>query len=326
MYLVDLQYIAVVTGTDADRRPQVVDVSLFNGEPLSLLRLHYLRDVVDIFVVTELKVSFGGTRKKTFLLDKFNSTLAPLEKEGKLIRLYVETFPFEHEYHWRNKLHLSTNSMLDLRLNFLKDSRMLPFAREKYLRDFASAKVIDKMKGHPFIMIVCDADELPSREFVRKLPTVYDTLDGGARLDMLTFYYSFQWVKPMTRWTRAFVINDRNITRTTSVNDIRFFGENLPILRQAGWHCSYCGSPKYIASKLRHESLVQSHQGVINSRRSEILNETWINLCREHGYDILGRTSVVRKLTRYNGSEGYPSGVANCRSTIPACSFLEIPH
>ena len=46
--------------------PAVVDVFLYNGEPLLLFRLAYLEHVVTKFVVVEAKTTFSGRTKSHF--------------------------------------------------------------------------------------------------------------------------------------------------------------------------------------------------------------------------------------------------------------------
>jgi hypothetical protein len=305
---------------DVDSKiPKIVDTFIFDGEPAALFRLQYLKDVVDLFVIAEMKVTFSGLVKKGYQLNRYNDTFTELEKSGKLLRIYIEDFPYKDQYHWKiGRFYYETHSMLDIILNSVKEVRMLPFARERYLRDISTPYIFDYMKGHPFILMVCDADEIPSRNFVTKLRHLYYALDSPVRMDMLTFYYSFKWVKP-ERWSRAFVVNDRNITRNTSVNDIRFFNEKLPMFKQTGWHCSYCSTPAKIAQKIRHFSHVEFN-------KPQFVNESWIQHCREHGVDIFNRPWDNEVLSKYNGSEGYPTGVDKCRSRVSGCRFLDIPE
>jgi hypothetical protein len=46
---------------------KVIDLTLFNGEPLGIYRLEYLKDVVDLFIVCESSKTFSGFPKDKYI-------------------------------------------------------------------------------------------------------------------------------------------------------------------------------------------------------------------------------------------------------------------
>ena len=132
---------------------KIIDYFLYNGEPIVEFRLDYLNEVVDYFVLIESRYTHSGN-KKPFLYSEKNKELFQ-KYEKKLMIIIIDEFPNRYEYKKLEKV-----------LKFNKDKIDLyeeAWLREKYNRNYAYDIIIDHFK-EPFIIMVCDVDEIPKKE------------------------------------------------------------------------------------------------------------------------------------------------------------------
>ena len=95
------------------------------------------------------------------------------------------------------------------------------FKREHFLRNQIKEKVLQKFDEIPFILIVSDADEIPSSAAISSLKRNYSNLhDKKVKLLMPTFYYSFLWLYEgsMKTSSRSFAISDKYLHRHPSLD------------------------------------------------------------------------------------------------------------
>jgi hypothetical protein len=213
---------------------KIIDSFCYNGETLALFRMAYLWSVVDEFLVIEAKETHSGQVKPALFLDQNENLLRPFS--SKLKRLVIDRFP----------------TPTDIQIECLKPSSKgdpVAWHREKYQRNYA----IDYLRGPesqpPWILFVCDADEIPRRKMVSTMAGHYDSLGEGCKLEMQTFYYSSQWIKPQ-KWYHAFVINDLGV-RQRNLDDLRIGPNIRTTVLNAGWHLSYFMTKEEIHRKIQ---------------------------------------------------------------------------
>ena len=196
---------------DHIRHHKVVDVIPFDGEPMGHLRLKYLSDVVDLFVIVEAHYTHTGKFKSQLAMNTYKHWFTDLEAEGKILKVVIDKFPFD------------TNATL------AKNPLHWTWKRENYQRDMIATVLLNHFKNQTFIMISCDCDEIPRKEFVRKLPSIYNKLSLGVRLEMMFFYYSFKWIRKQP-WVGSVVLNDQclrnEIDYSMTLSKMRY-NENL---------------------------------------------------------------------------------------------------
>jgi hypothetical protein len=160
----------------------------------------------------------------------------------------------------------------------------------------------------------CDADEIPKRGVVSQFKDNYDDLGTtGAFLDMVYFYYNFRWVKN-SKWQRAMVLNDRLLRKSradgVTLHELRMIGE-FTIIKNAGWHCSYCMSAEKILHKYLHSINTTSPStaiplSLIGTGSSNTASQ-WITHCVDKGIDLFLRKESHEQLSLYDGRLGYPT-------------------
>ena len=244
-------------------RPLIIDYVLYNGEPIIEFRLEYLNSSVDYFVVIEAWYTHSGVKKPELF---FLKNIDLFKKyQNKLIFKVIEKFPDRNDE--------EIKKMIDSdKLKELSDS----WIRETYNRNCIQEILLDTFK-QPFIVLVCDVDEIPKKELVLELHNHYDTLHEGKHIQMLLLNYGFRW-KKNTMWFHPFVITDIG-TKNLLFSKVRltFVGS---FFINSGWHVTYCFDIKNIIKKL--ESFAHTEFDKI-----EYKNKDYILTCMLTGRSFL---------------------------------------
>ena len=267
----------------------IVDIFCFNGEPMSLFRLYYLADVVDLFIVIEANVTHSGKRKPFYFVDVMESMLSPLLNTRKL---------FVYKLHFPSYI----NS---------------PWEREKFQRYRGAQYALKKFNDTPFIAIIGDPDEIPRKDFIRNISMKYSDYEIGSRLSMAFFYFSFQWIIS-EYWASAFVINDIGLRKYLPIfNNIRVDKTQAiaKTIHNAGWHCSYFMNTNDIIRKTQSFAHIEYNTPFYTDRN-------WIEKCKSEGIDLYNRSNIY--LLRYNGSYGYP--ICETCKILPDYKYFQIPN
>lgn len=218
--------------------PLIIDYFLYNGEPIIEYRLEYLYDYVDQFIIVECRYTHTGIKKPFLYVEKNTDFFKKYEK--KLMIIIIDEFPDNNN--------VDSYMLINKNRPLLKDYSDDNWARETYNRNYAQNIILEKFK-QPFILFVCDVDEIPNRNIINDLKYNYSELHDGIKLAMIMMRYNFKWKEPNTIWTHPFVITDIG-TRNLSFNAVRLNQEGgKKIISNAGWHLSYFLTPNDIIRK-----------------------------------------------------------------------------
>ncbi|MGE4062896.1 MAG: hypothetical protein AB7E79_05970 [Rhodospirillaceae bacterium] len=242
---------------------KVIDCFPYNGEAIALFRLAYLWDVVDEFVIVEAGETHSGRKKDGLFLDRCAAQLAPFRR--KITPLVIPSFP------------VPTEADLAPLRNPKRQTEPQAWFREKYQRNFAGEYLSSMRGSEPWIVLGCDADEIPRRDLVARLPQSYESLDRGYRLQMALHYYSSRWIK-RDKWYHAFVANDRAV-RAHTIDALRIGPVIKKVLPDAGWHLAYFMTNEEIQRKVQSFAHTELDTGRARSA-------AWIQQCRETGQDL----------------------------------------
>lgn len=220
-------------------QPLVVDVFSYNGEPIVERRLRYLAPVVDKFVVVEARHTHSGTRKAELYAHTHKHVFEPYS--DKVEFLILDEFPAVCP-EWA----AFARACRPWVRGYVDD-----WWRESFQRDAATARLKDlHSEERPLLALVCDSDEIPSRQAIAALVEEYDTVAArpAVHLVMAFHYYGWEWTNPEP-WARAFAIAGARL-HDNSLDGVR---NAIPrtLLPDAGWHCSYFMSPSEVARKIR---------------------------------------------------------------------------
>jgi beta-1,4-mannosyl-glycoprotein beta-1,4-N-acetylglucosaminyltransferase len=263
--------------------PLILDYFLYNGEPIIEYRLEYLNDYVDYFILIEAKYTHQGI-KKPFLYSENNKELFQ-KYEKKLIIIIIEEFPDRND-----QLFLNINKNRPLHPHYSDDN----WAREVYNRNYAQNIILERFK-EPFIIFVCDVDEIPNRNIIKNLKDHYSKLHGGAKLVMLHLLYNFKW-KILQNWTHPFVITDIG-TRNLSYSYIRLNLEGgNKFINNAGWHLSYFLTPNDFIRKI--EAFAHSEHNI-----KKFKDKYYLLCCMFSGYSWYNKDNNNEKYHYTNENE-----------------------
>ena len=266
--------------------PYILDVITYNGEPILEIRIPYLYNHVDEFIIVEARRTFSGLPKEGGLFCEsaaFKERFAPYMDKIKV--LAVEDFPdtAENVEKWLKNVG---------RASHVQDGTEDSWFREYYQRNFAAPYIYEKYisrkdaNARPFIAIVSDSDEIPRSEHVQALrenPKLWEACrDTPVYMEMDFFYYNFNWRKKEP-WYFAYFISQDTFTRYGG--DLTYLRCNHPkeqVLRDAGWHCSYFSS----RDELRRKLASFSHR---EFDRDEFKTDAHLDDCLVFGRDLFLR-------------------------------------
>lgn len=237
-------------------RNRIIDVTLYNGEPVLALRLAYLADDVDQFIIVEARHTHAGAEKlpNGGLYSERPDVVAILALYGDKVRVVVlDRFP-EMPEDWPAQRQAD---------KFIQPDAYPAWFREMYQRDFITAELLAAVPVPvPTFYTVCDLDEIPSTNFLRFVRTATtEQLRNPLHIQMKMYYYSFAWVKS-ARWAKAFVISHECLAdfaeAGVTLSDVRNPNSANALKRwqpamtgeTCGWHLSYFLSRAGIRRKL----------------------------------------------------------------------------
>ena len=195
-----------------------IDYFLYNGEPIVELRLEYLYRHVDKFYIVEGQYTHQGTKKDILYFEKNKDIFKP----------YLDKIIFiENDYY---------------------DNNMNSFERENHHRNFVAPYILNN-ETSPFILSVCDADEIPD---VNIMPTRYELYymcnNSHIKMHQLCFFYNLTWLFNNT-WISPYFINDNILKKNQNLTMFRnTYTENYI---KCGWHITYFMSIKDIKRKIQ---------------------------------------------------------------------------
>jgi beta-1,4-mannosyl-glycoprotein beta-1,4-N-acetylglucosaminyltransferase len=214
----------------------IIDCILYNGEPIIELRLEYLYNYIDIFLIIESAYTFDG-QKKEYFFEKYSSIFD--KYRSKIIFIKIPTFPSEY-----------TPDFLECK-DFYDESKHLYYFHECYQRNYIKTFLIENIKCD-YISIICNCDEIPSEQIFNILKDNYGLFNNPIYLSMNYFYYNFKW-KSEEKWIRPFCINNigiNNINISLIRNKI-INNDNFKMLNNGGWYLKYFMNFNDIINKIK---------------------------------------------------------------------------
>lgn len=215
----------------------LIDAFLFFNElDLLKVRLDYLGPVVDFFIISEANVDFSG-RKKDFILDKFPIENLPHSKKV----IYQKVFINLHSPYW-----------ILTRIKYL--GRKSKFLWK--IQDFQRNALIKPLKkfANNYAVLFGDLDEIPSLESITE--HLNKNLTESYAFEQKLFYYDLTNFSEKSSW-RGTIYSSLKVLIKTKPSKLRSERENLPHIKNGGWHLSYFMSPQDIQKKIHAISEVE---------------------------------------------------------------------
>ena len=240
---------------------KVIDSFLFFNEfDILKLRLNYLKDVVDYFLISECNYTHSGNPKPYYLddvIDEFDD-----EIKQKIIRLKYE--PDISDYDFSNKTECNFES------GFWKLER----GQRSYI-----SKDLFRFSFEDLFM-VSDADEIPRIEVIENLKNNTFEKDFILTANCELFYYNFNTFDS-SPWAGTVFTTVQNAIEK-GCDFLRYNAYQFPLIQNGGWHFSYFGNIEKIRTKLQSFA----HQ---EFNKDAIINDNNILNAIKSKQDLFGR-------------------------------------
>lgn len=221
----------------------LIDSTIYNGEEVLELRLKYLYDNIDIFIIIESIYTFSGIKKQYFHFEKnINKFTNYLDK---IIYIKINEFPNRNN---------ETFDSLWYHKWYNNDDYIDNWFKENYTRNII-INYLKKNIKEKYILIVSDSDEIINKEIIKNLKDIYNILDIVLYIPLEHIYYNLNYLIN-EQWIKAFCINDNYINNdenNLNLNFIRTIDKitNYNILNiKGGWHLNTCLSLYNIKQKI----------------------------------------------------------------------------
>lgn len=215
--------------------------TFFNEIKLLLVRLHYLEDLVDYFIISEGNQTFTGQPKPYYLDQCWDAIPSRISK--KIVRVRGDT----------NEMPPGTN----------------PWNREIYQRSILGEAAHRVAASTNATLIISDLDEVPHRDLLVVLKRV--GLSTVLKLKQVNLCYN-----PDTKtgdWASAYIA-PLQMVDVDKVEHIRR-DHSIRQVDNAGWHFGYFASPELILHKVQsfsHQEFNRPEWANIHNIRHAISN------------------------------------------------------
>lgn len=209
---------------------KVIDsFSFFNEFDILKLRLEYLKDIVDYFIISECKYTHAGNPKPYYLDDVIDDFDGDLKK--KIINVHYEPDISDYDFSNRDECNFESG--------FWKIERGQREYITQALKQFSSDD----------LFMVSDADEIPRIEVIQYLKNKKLQKDFAATSNCELFYYNFNTFYNIKWGGTVFTTLENAIER--GCNFLRDHSYEFPFVEKGGWHFSYFGNLERIRTKLQ---------------------------------------------------------------------------
>jgi len=211
---------------------KIIDAFIFFNEiELLKVRLQYLGDKIDYFVIVEANVDFNGNPKKFFLQE------------------YISCLPFSEKivYHTLH-INLCGVSWSLKRLRYI--TRPHKFLWK--IQDAQRNSTLDAIKCNQLnsdYVLFGDLDELPSLEFIQLLRQKTYSLNTFKTLRQRLFYYTPNNASTNEDWFGTICARYEDFI-TTQPHKLRNNRENFEFIPNGGYHFSYFMTKDKIKTKI----------------------------------------------------------------------------
>ena len=254
--------------------------TFFNEIDLLKIRLEYLYDYVDKFVISESNLTFAGQKKPFYFL---NHKKEFSRWQNKIV--YLQCYP-------------NINNLV-----FDKPKKYNPrhgaWSIEALQRNFLATGIVNLKESDLFIL--SDLVEIWNPRILKDPILKQDSFES-ASIEM-SFHYFFMNCRGIgsenSSWTLPLIIKNSffkknsskglNSFRTREIFKKSIFKKTIAkpsLIKNGGWHFSYLGGPQSVINKI--ESF--SHQELNNNKNKEIKK---IKRCIDLGIDPFERKSYI---------------------------------
>ena len=249
----------------------IIDTFLyFNEEELIELRLDYLSEIVDYFVIVEANLTHQGKEKdwnfEKLLSSKFTKYKEKIIYQKKIINLEM----VDNEIGWGGKTNGEKSWKIE---NFHRNSI------KEYLSKFDDNDII----------LLSDLDEIPSKDKIVFLKNCNLEKIHPVAFEQKLFHLNCNYIT-LEKWFGTIAILKKMLDKH-SPQYLRSNIDKMSIFMNAGWTFSSFGGVKRVKEKL--ESFAHAEYN-----NSEYKNDVHISECINLGIDLFKRNSKRKRIDK----------------------------
>tara|TARA_B100001123_G_scaffold31425_1_gene32994 strand:- start:50 stop:868 length:819 start_codon:yes stop_codon:yes gene_type:complete len=251
----------------------IIDAFTFlNEKELVELRVKYLNDIVDCFLIVEADVTHTGKKKKWNFPDvlknglkKFSSKIQYHQMKVDLVKAEAEKSP-----HYIGKTLGRSWRVETMQRNFLKEA-------------------YKKFSSTDDIIIISDLDEIPSKEKISFIKSSDFKIIAPVAFGQALFHLNCSYLHAEP-WIGSVAITNQLIKKYEP-QVFRDYKNRISCFNEAGWSFSSFGGVKKVKEKLEafcHEEY----------NKEKYKNEAHLKKCMETGADLFGRKVDKKKVNK----------------------------
>ena len=251
----------------------IVDAFIFfNEKELVELRVKYLNDIVDYFLIIEADVTHTGKEKKWNFPEILNTSLKEFSNKIYYHQMKVDLKKAEAEKSpnykggtWGRSWRVDT-----MQRNFLKEA-------------------YNKLPSSNDIIIISDLDEIPSKDKISFIKSCDLKVIAPVTFNHALFYLDCNYLT-LERWLGSIVIT-KELMDKYEPQVFRDLRNRISHFNDAGWSFTSFGGVKKVREKLEafcHEEY----------NKEKYKNEAHINKCIETGSDLFYREFNKKKVNK----------------------------
>ena len=250
----------------------IVDAFTFlNEKELVELRVKYLSDIVDHFLIVEADVTHTGKEKKWNFSEILNNNLKEFSHKIQYHQMKVDLQKAEKEKspNYKGGTWGRSWKVESMQRNFIKEA----------CKKFSPSDII----------VISDLDEIPSKKKLGFIKSCDFKVVAPAALEQASFHLNCNFLE-LERWVGSVAVTKELIDKHEPqiFRDLR---KRISRFTDAGWSFSSFGGLKRVKEKIEsfcHEEL----------NKETFKNETHLKTCIETGKDIFGRQVKKRKIDK----------------------------
>ena len=246
-------------------------ITFLNEKELIELRIKYLNDIVDCFLIVEADVTHTGKEKKWNFPEILNSSLKEFSHKIQYHQMKVDLQKAEKEKspNYKGGTWGRSWKVESMQRNFIKEA----------CKKFSPSDII----------VISDLDEIPSKQKLSFIKSCDFKVVAPVALEQLSFHLNCNFLE-LERWVGS-VIATKELIDRYEPQIFRDLRKRISRFTDAGWSFSSFGGAKRVREKIEsfcHEEL----------NKETFKNETHLKTCIETGKDIFNRQVKKRKIDK----------------------------
>jgi beta-1,4-mannosyl-glycoprotein beta-1,4-N-acetylglucosaminyltransferase len=252
--------------------------TFFNEKELVELRIKYLSDIVDCFLIVEADVTHTGKKKEWNFPELLNNSLKQYSSKIHYNQMKVDLEKAETEQDPRYKS--LKGSLSNTGRSWKVDNMQRNFIKEAYKKSLTS---------DDDIIIISDLDEIPSKDKISFIKSCDFKKIAPVAFAHSLFHLSCEYLD-LEEWIGSVVIT-KELIEKYEPQIFRDYKNRISHISNAGWSFSSFGGEKRIKEKL--EAF-----GHVELNKEEYKNAEHFKRCVETGEDLFNRKVNKKRVNK----------------------------